>query len=108
MPGHFTLIGKGDYLPFQFQASKGLISKVCGHIIQWSSQQEQVHPHRAYRSEITMPTMESVPLKYSGDAYYILSKHFRGLDGELIDMQYKKYLVGAISKLKFPPGLIPT
>ena len=45
---------------------------------------------------------------YTEDAFCILSKNFQGLDGELIDIQYKKELVCAMSKLQFPPGLIPT
>ena len=46
--GHSTFSGKGGGLRFQFQSSKVVIIKVGGHILQWPSQQEQVHPHQAY------------------------------------------------------------
>ena len=38
-PGHFTLSGKGDAGPFQYQAIKGGIQKRGGHIIQRPFQQ---------------------------------------------------------------------
>ena len=38
-PGHSTLSVKGGDVHFQLQASKGVIIKVGGHILQWTSQQ---------------------------------------------------------------------